>query len=398
MTPETAWAEAMKFENRANPYRFFDELRKTPVAHVGDGSYAITGFRELTTLLHDPRMSADLSKTRAPDPESKVEGGTTDLYGKSSFISMDPPEHDKARRQCMRHFGPPHTPGLVPSMEAGIQRLCNELLDKAKGKTRIDLVDDYAYPVPVWAICHILGVPLKDEPKFHAWIFDFMAGLTDPTMDMVTEEGKLRAKKGLDAKNALADYLVELIEGFRKNPTDAMFSKLVNDASGPDGPMSVADAAANGQLLLLAGHDSTVNTIAHTVLWVLRNPGTFELLRRRPELIPATIEESLRLEFGGLLLAHLERARRYRDRWDGHPGGFEGVLRVRRGEPRSEKVPQSEQIRHRTPRQGALRLGRRYPRLLRRSPGAAGGEPRGREFRSPRREPAARRRPAGVPV
>ena len=67
-----------------------------------------------------------------------------------------------------------------------------------------------------------------------------------------------------------------------------MFSKLVNDASGPDGPMSVTDAAANGQLLLLAGHDSTVNTIAHTVLIVLRNPGTFDLLRRRPELIPAT--------------------------------------------------------------------------------------------------------------
>ena len=95
---------------------------------------------------------------------------------------------------------------------------------------------------------------------------------------------------------ALADYLVELIEGFRKNPTDAMFSKLVNDASGPDGPMSVADAATNGQLLLLAGHDFTVNTIAHTVLNVLRNPGSFDLLRRRPELIPATIEESLRLD------------------------------------------------------------------------------------------------------
>jgi cytochrome P450 len=296
MTPETAWVEAMKFENRANPYRFFDELRKTPVVNVGDGSFAITGYRELTALAHDPRMSADLSKTRAPDPASQLEAGATELYGKSSFIAMDPPEHDKVRRQCMRHFGPPNTPGLIPSMEVGIQRLCNELLDKAKGKTRIDLVDDYAYPVPVWAICHILGVPLNDEPNFHAWIFDFMAGLTDPTMETNTEEGKLRAKKGLDAKNALADYLVELIEGFRKQPTDAMFSKLVNDASGPDGPMSVADAAANGQLLLLAGHDSTVNTIAHTVLSMLRNPGTFELLRRRPELIPATIEESLRLE------------------------------------------------------------------------------------------------------
>ncbi len=80
------------------------------------------------------------------------------------MIMSDPPDHDRMRRQAMRHFGPPHTPDLIPSMEPDIQRLCNELLDKAKGKTRIDVVDDYAYPVPVAVICKILGVPLKDEP------------------------------------------------------------------------------------------------------------------------------------------------------------------------------------------------------------------------------------------
>ncbi len=62
MTPETAWAEAMKFENRANPYPFFDELRKTPVAHVGNGVYVVTGYRELLTLAHDPRISSDTSR------------------------------------------------------------------------------------------------------------------------------------------------------------------------------------------------------------------------------------------------------------------------------------------------------------------------------------------------
>src|SRR6202521_3505068 len=59
MTPESAWAEAMKFENRPNPYRFFDELRKTPVVHVGNGVYVVTGYRELMTLAHDPRISSD---------------------------------------------------------------------------------------------------------------------------------------------------------------------------------------------------------------------------------------------------------------------------------------------------------------------------------------------------
>jgi cytochrome P450 len=298
MTPETAWAEAMKFESRPNPYRFFDELRKTPVVHVGNGVYVVTGYRELMTLAHDPRISSDprhMKAQAAAKPGSEPDA--LESYGQAgSMITADPPQHDKARRQAMRHFGPPHSPELIPSMETGLHRLCNELLDKARGKTRTDVVDDYAYPVPVWAICQILGIPLEDEPKFHAWIFDFMAGLMDGGPDAATKEGQLRAQTGIAARGALAEYLVELIQGFVKKPGDSMLSKMVNTDNGPDGPMTVREAATNGTLLLTAGHDSTVNTITHCVLTVLRNPGSFELLRRRPELIPGAIEEVLRLE------------------------------------------------------------------------------------------------------
>jgi cytochrome P450 len=300
MTPEAAWAEAMKFENRPNPYRFFDELRKTPVVHVGNGVYVVTGYQELLTLAHDPRISSDprnLARAAAK-PGPGDEPDPIESYGQAgSMITADPPEHDKARRQAMYHFGPPHSPDLIPSFEAGLQKLCNELLDKIKasGKTRFDVVDDYAYPVPVMVICQILGVPLEDEPKFHAWIHDFMAGLMDGGPERATPEGQKRAEVGVAAKNALGLYLVELIEGFVKKPGDSMLSKLVNEA-GPDGKMTVREAATNGTLLLTAGHDSTVNTISHCVLTVLRNPGSFELLRSRPELVPGAIEEVLRLE------------------------------------------------------------------------------------------------------
>jgi fatty acid omega-hydroxylase len=297
MTPETAWAEAMKFENRPNPYRFFDELRKTPVVHVGNGVYVVTGYRELMALAHHPHISSDprhIARAAAAKPGS--ESGSLEAYGSAgSMITNDPPDHDKARRQAMRHFGPPHTPDLIPSMEPALRRLCNEMLDKVKGKTRIDVVDDYAYPVPVMAICKILGIPLKDEPKFHAWIYDFMAGLMDGGPDAATKEGKLRAETGIAARTALAKYFVDLIQGYVKEPSDVMLSKLVHD-DGPDGPMTVGEAATNATLLLTAGHDSTVNTISHCVLTVLRNPGTVELLSKRPELIPAAIEEVLRLE------------------------------------------------------------------------------------------------------
>ena len=126
-------------------------------------------------------------------------------YGREpSLIVSDPAKHDKQRRQVMRHFAPPHSPDVIPNMEADIQTLCNELLDKvkAKGGNTFDVVDDYAYPVPVAVICKILGVPLKDEPTFHGWIFDFMAG-ADMGPDAATEEGQARAQKGKESTAAL---------------------------------------------------------------------------------------------------------------------------------------------------------------------------------------------------
>ncbi|MGB0969848.1 MAG: cytochrome P450 [Mycobacterium sp.] len=288
MTPETAWANAMKFENRADPYPFFDELRRTPVAKVAEKTYVVTGYRELLTLAHDPRISSDTRRSPlTPD---------RDAGSPQSIIMSDPPDHDRARRQVMRHFGPPHSPDVIPDMEPTVVRLCNGLLDKAKAhaKTRIDVVDDFAYPVPVAVICSILGVPVEDEPSFHAWIFDFLAG-EDLGPDATTAEGQVRAQKGEVAGAALQQYLSDLIQRFVREPGEGLLSKLLHD-DGPDGPMAPAEAVANASLLLVAGHDSTVNTITNCVMTLLRNPGSFDLLRRQPELIPGAIEEIQRLQ------------------------------------------------------------------------------------------------------
>jgi cytochrome P450 len=303
VTAETAWAEAMKYQNRADPYPFFDELRKTPVVQVADNVYVVTGYRELLLLAHDPRISSDIRRSplgarlaRDAQPPPGVED--LQAYGhRQNIIVSDPPDHDRARRQIQRQFGPPHSPGLIPSMEPDIVRLCNELLDEVKdqGKTRFDVVDDYAYPVPVAVICKILGVPFEDEPRFHAWIHDMLAG-ADLGPEAVTAEGQARAKKGRVSSDALLQYLSELIEQYVKEPGEGLLSALINDTEGPDGPMSPQEALANAQLLLIAGHDSTVNTIANCVMTLLRNPGSFELLRRRPELIPRAIEEVQRLQ------------------------------------------------------------------------------------------------------
>jgi cytochrome P450 len=303
MTPDQAFAEAMKYENRPNPYPFFDELRRTPVARLTNGMYVVTGFKEIIALIHDPRISADLrnrpkSPKAAPTKEMEdleAEAAVMEKYGrKPSMIVSDPPDHDRMRRQAMRHFGPPHSPHVIPNMEAECVRLVNGMLDKAKGKKRIDVVDDYAYPLPVAVICRIMGVPLKDEPLIHGWVADAMAG-AELGPDAATEEGQRRKEKGQAGSQAMVKYMTGLVESVQKAPNDGMISKMANDDS-PEGRMSPSEIVSNAILIFIAGHDSTVNTIAHCVLTLLRNPGTTDLLRRRPELIPRAVEEVLRLQ------------------------------------------------------------------------------------------------------
>jgi cytochrome P450 len=300
MTPEEAWTEAMKHENRADPYPFFAELRKTPVARVANGVYAVTGYEELIALAHDPRVSSDMRRSplggRAREITDPAVAEMIERYGADlSFIQQDPPDHDRARRSCMRYFGPPHSPDVIPGQERLCQQIVHDMLDKAMGKTRMDVVDEFAYPLPVDVICHVLGVPLEDEPLFHAWVSDAMAGLFDLGPEIETEEGQARRAKGVKAGQDLKNYIIELVERAAKSPCPGMISQLVHD-DGPDGPMSPSEIVNNTILLFVAGHDSTVNLISHCVLTVLRNPWSIELLRSKPDLIPGAIEEVLRLQ------------------------------------------------------------------------------------------------------
>ncbi|MDR7172438.1 cytochrome P450 [Nocardia kruczakiae] len=298
MTAATAWAEAMKYEHRADPYPYFDQLRRTPVARVADNLYVVTGYQELLTLAHDPRVSSDISRSPLGNPLAGTGAASTPppRTRPQSIIASDPPAHDRARRQVMRHFGPPHSPHVIPGMEPVIVRLCDKLLDdfEASGKTRLDVVDEYAYPVPVTVISTILGIPLADEPRFHAWIYDMLTG-TDLGPDADTEDGRIRAGKAHAGRDALTRYLADLIEQLQHEPEPGLLSRLLHD-DGPDGPMPAEEVLANAVLLLIAGHDSTVNTIANCVMTLLRNPGSYEQVRDRPELIPRAIEEVQRLQ------------------------------------------------------------------------------------------------------
>ncbi|WP_325051314.1 cytochrome P450 [Streptomyces corynorhini] len=140
-------------------------------------------------------------------------------------------------------------------------------------------------------ICRLLGVPHADVPEIRGWTDEIIASVDlTPGSD---EEG--RRATGLEARQAMGAYLGDLADKRRDDPADDMLSALVHD-SGPDGPLTKTELMATATLLLIAGHETTVNLITNGVLTLLRRPAAFRQLREHPELMPGAVEELLRYE------------------------------------------------------------------------------------------------------
>ena len=299
MVEETPWQQVLRYANRANPYPLYAELRKTPVARQPDGTYVVSTYREVVALLHDPRVSSDMTKrpaaTAAPDAAG-AEGAEpiSEVLIEPNIITEDPPEHDRDRRLMTRHFGPPHSPRLICDLEPEIRRIVAGLLDTMKGKTRVDVVSEFAYPLPVTVICKVLGVPLEAEPRFHSWIQEALDAL-DFGPEAASEEQMSLLEGGHQSVDKFRQFIAGLLDQYAGQPGPGMLSAMVHD-DGPDGRMTKDALVSNAMLLLFAGHETSVNLIANSVLTLLRHRDALDKLRRRPELIVPGIEEFLRLE------------------------------------------------------------------------------------------------------
>ncbi|MFC9222916.1 cytochrome P450 [Streptomyces hygroscopicus] len=276
------------YAHRADPYPLYAELRKTPVAHDEEGPYIVSTYWEIHGLLHDPRLSSDarnLDPRAAPEPVDEDEGLPP------SFLKLDPPEHDRLRRLAMAPFGPPHTPRRLHTMRGELTRIVGELIDGFEGRDRIDLVDHFSFPFPVTVICRLLGVPREDEARFHTWAGTLTTGL-DPDPDADAAERQRTARQ---ARTELAMYLSELIEERRRAPGDDMLSAMVA-GQGPEEGMSRMELLSTAALLLVAGHETTVNLITNGMLTLLRNPDVLVRLREDHHLVVPLVEELLRFD------------------------------------------------------------------------------------------------------
>jgi cytochrome P450 len=284
MAADTLFRRITDYANRPDPYPLYAELREHGVARQDDGSYLVGSYHDIAALLHDPRISSDRRNRTVPD-DLEAPGMPV------AFIRLDDPEHERLRNIAMRPFGPPHTASRIDAMHGEITAIAKELIDAFKGRDRIDLVEDFAYPLPVTVICRLLGVPREDERRFHGWSEAVIAG-ADPTPGNDRAE---RQRAAVAARIAMGAYLGELADKRRGKPCDDMLSAFVNDP-GPDGSFTRPELMATAVLLLIAGHETTVNLITNGMLTLLRHPEALELLRREPELMPRAVEELLRYE------------------------------------------------------------------------------------------------------
>ncbi|WP_242882206.1 cytochrome P450 [Actinomadura litoris] len=261
---------------RADPYPHYRALAAGGRLQRTDiGLWVATSYELCDRVLRDPRFGH----------QPKNGGLWRDIAERHrSFLTLDPPDHTRLRGLVSKAF----TPRLVERLRPRIEALVDELLDAASGET--DLVSALAYPLPVIVISEMLGVPACDRALFKGWSTCLARGL-DPDFLLPGEEIRRRD----DAREEFGAYFRELAACRRARPRDDLLSALVRVSDGGD-VLSEDELVATCVLLLVAGHETTVNLIGNGALALLRSPEQLAAFRARPCDVPAAVEEVLRYD------------------------------------------------------------------------------------------------------
>lgn len=274
-------------ENWNDPYPLYDELRSTsPIFQDPEfGTWILTRYADCEAILRNPRWSSDPSHAR--NKRSIEEMSTREAIGELDFpilLFMDPPDHTRLRKLVSKAF----TPRSVERLRPRVQELVDGLLDEAEARGGLELIHDFAYPLPVTVICELLGVPASDQHLFGPWSSD-ASRLLDGDLDEETTQ------RGLMATMQLLNYFNDLYDERRAAPRDDLLSALVAAEEEGD-KLSDVELRATTLLLFIAGHETTMNLIGNGLLALLRNRGEYERLCADPSLAPSAVEELLRYD------------------------------------------------------------------------------------------------------
>jgi cytochrome P450 len=317
-----------------DPHALYPLLRRErPVtrarSRLGMRIWLVTRYEDVRAALNDPRLGKDAARMRRLFDQQHGNTGPRVHLGEeltAHMLNSDPPDHTRLRKLVNRAF----TVRAVAAMRPRVEEIAGGLADAMAAKARagqhtVDLFDEFAFPLPMTVICEILGVADRDRDGFRAW------------SNMVLSNASLDERRA--ATTAMSDFLVDLVADKRAHPGDDMLSEIVRAAADSESSasgtsigtessasgtsigtessasgtsigtessasgtsigtdrLSVREAVSMAFLLLVAGHETTVNLIGNGTLALLRHPDRLAELRANPDLTPSAVEEFLRYD------------------------------------------------------------------------------------------------------
>jgi pimeloyl-[acyl-carrier protein] synthase len=270
----------------ADPYTFYRALREHSPVHWDPYMHAwvVTSYPEVITVLTN--CSAD--RTPAPDYLDQLGLSFMKPFAEvmlKQMMFMDGARHSRLRDICAAAF----TPRRVEELRMEIESIVDELIDKVISSGRMDMIADFANPLPAIVTAKLLGVPIEDHEQLHAWVIDLAEVLGN------FQHHPKRMAEIVQSLEDLKTYVAARMEEQSRCPTTGLIHSLMT-AEVDGHRLSDEEVIANTIITLIGGHETTTNLIASGFLTLLRDPESLLQLRTRPEIIGSAIEELLRFE------------------------------------------------------------------------------------------------------
>jgi len=273
-------------EFKADPFPLLARLRASEPVYrttlpdkVKTPVWLLTRYEDAGALLKGERFVKNRRSALTPEQLRKLPWVPPMFRPlERNMLDLDQPDHTRLRALVHKGF----TPSLVEQMRGRVQSLADELLDKVASKGEMDLIADYALPLPMTIITEILGVPTEDRHKFHKWS-QAVVSLSSPNATV----------RVIPSVWMFIRYLRRFFKVRRRDPRDDMASALIQAEEAGD-KLNEDELLAMVFLLLIAGHETTVNLIGSGVLALLEHPSQLDKLRAEPTLMKSAVEELLR--------------------------------------------------------------------------------------------------------
>ncbi|WP_226584198.1 cytochrome P450 family protein [Halobacillus litoralis] len=266
---------------KTGAYDFYEQQRlHNPIFPMSDTrpphSWLITKYDHVKELLKSTSFIKDQSKLFSSS-NGETENVNLNIF-ENMMLDVDPPDHTRLRKLVQPYFNPK----TIKQLEPRISQIADDLLIQMKEKSSpVDLIDDFAFPLPIIVISELLGVPSEDRDKFRKWSHTIVAASDNMTADF-TEDVQ-----------AFTSYLTQLFEQKRACPEEDLISRLLqNEEDGEQ--LNRDELYSMVVLLIIAGHETTVNLIGNTMFALFEHPNQLKKVKENPALIPGAVEEGLR--------------------------------------------------------------------------------------------------------